>query len=510
MANPVTALLWFKRDLRLYDHQALAQASRCRAMIPVYVREPSIRALPDFGARHVDFIEASLFELQKELRASGSDLLILDMEAVEAFAWIRERVSFDSVYAHEETGNQATFKRDVAIAEWCRAQSIEFKEYFQNGVQRGLKDRDGWARGWGQRMYAHIVDFPESFPKFPDTLRKYCESPKEIAVQSGHQSGGRQAAVETLESFLLERGRAYHREMSSPLSAESACSRLSSYLAYGCISMREVVQVAEGRKMALKEGGAKGFPIRAINSFLSRCHWHCHFMQKLEREPKIETHCFNVACESLRELGSRNEPLERWKTGQTGYPFFDACMRYLDARGWINFRMRAMITSFAAYNLWIDWRDFKDWLACQFQDYEPGIHISQVQMQSGVTGINTLRIYNVVKQGFDQDPKGKFIRRWVPELAGYPDEYIHEPWKISVRDQNRYGAVLGKGYPVPVVDLAQSVKAARAHFAELRRDPQFWNASERVKDMHGSRKSQEVRPRRPKKDASDNQMELKL
>ena len=506
-----TSILWFKRDLRLYDHRALAEAmQRSETVIPVYLREPSVRARPDFGDRHVTFIEECLFELQAELRAAGSDLLILDMEAISAFERIYRRVSFSAIYAHEETGNGATFERDKAVARWCRAQGIAFHEYNQNGVQRGLKDRDGWSRGWTQRMYTEIVDFPENFARFPELLKPHCAVPKPGERRPKHQQGGRQGAVNTLESFLLERGRAYHKQMSSPLSAETACSRLSSHLAYGSISMREVVQVTEGRKMALKESGVKGFPLRALNSFLSRCHWHCHFMQKLEREPKIETHCFNVACESLREQGTRSEYLERWKSGQTGYPFFDACMRYLDANGWINFRMRAMITSFAAYNLWIDWRDFKDWLACQFQDYEPGIHISQVQMQSGVTGINTLRIYNVVKQGFDQDPQGIFIRRWVPELSGYPDEYIHEPWKVSVSDQRKYGAELNKKYPLPVVDLAQSAKEARAHFTELRRDPLYWNDSERVKEVHGSRKSTEARPRKPKKAARDNQMELKL
>ena len=126
-----------------------------------------------------------------------------------------------------------------------------------------------------------------------------------------------------------------------------------------------------------------------------------------------------------------------------GYPFIDACMRALKQRGWINFRMRAMLVSFASYHLWLDWRLFRDWLACQFIDYEPGIHYSQIQMQSGLTGINTLRIYNPVKQGMDHDPAGVFIREWVPELKGIVGEAIHQPWLYQIKCSRNINADLG-------------------------------------------------------------------
>ena len=115
--------------------------------------------------------------------------------------------------------------------------------------------------------------------------------------------------------------------------------------------------------------------------------------------------------------------------GETGLPFLDACMRSLQATGWLNFRMRAMVMSVASYHLWLDWRAAGTRLGRLFTDYEPGIHWSQVQMQSGITGMNSIRIYNPMKQAVEHDPNGAFVRRWCPELRDVPDVFLHEPWK---------------------------------------------------------------------------------
>jgi deoxyribodipyrimidine photo-lyase len=174
-----------------------------------------------------------------------------------------------------------------------------------------------------------------------------------------------------------------------------------------------------------------------------------------------------------------------WAEGRTGLPFVDACMRALSATGWLNFRMRAMLVSVSSYQLWNHWREPGLHLARLFTDFEPGIHWSQVQMQSGSTGINTARIYNPIKQGHDHDPDGTFVRRWVPELAAIPAPFLHEPWKLSPLERKD----LALSYPEPVVDPVAAARAARERIWSVRRGDAYWAAADAIQDRHGSRKS---------------------
>ena len=221
---------------------------------------------------------------------------------------------------------------------------------------------------------------------------------------------------------------------------------------------------------------------------IERLHWHCHFMQKLEDEPAIEFHNMLRAVDGLREEPVDAGRLAAWQTGQTGYPLVDACMRSLLATGWLTFRMRALLVSFASYSLWLHWRPTGLHLAQQFLDFEPGIHWSQMQMQSGTTGINTLRIYNPTKQAIDQDPRGIFIRRWLPELAGVPEVYLHMPWTMPLDAQQAAGCRIGRDYPAPIVDHAAAVREAKARLAAARGTSQARAEARGVARRHGSRR----------------------
>ena len=273
------------------------------------------------------------------------------------------------------------------------------------------------------------------------------------------------------------------------------------HLAFGTLSMREVFNAAlerEAELAALHKPNCGRWP-SAMRSFTGRLRWHCHFMQKLEDEPRIEFENLHSAYDGLREHSFNRDLFDAWASGMTGYPLVDASMRALTATGWLNFRMRAMLMSFASYHLWLHWREPALHLARLFTDYEPGIHYSQAQMQSGTTGINTVRIYNPLKQSHDQDPDGVFIRRWVPELRDMPLEAIHTPWIAPSRLN---------GYPMPVVDERTARKQAADRIYGLRRSRAHGPEADAIQEKHGSRRSGLPPTGRRKKDLRADQPSL--
>ncbi|MEM6727549.1 MAG: FAD-binding domain-containing protein, partial [Pseudomonadota bacterium] len=398
-------------------------------------------------------------------------------DAINVLEGLRNEVRFDAIYSHEETGNAWTYQRDLAVKGWCKSHRIPWHEMPQSGVVRRLKGRDGWAARRERYLREPTVDVPKL--RGPDLAPRAIPTSADLGLAPdpcpGRQQGGRDAALALLGGFLTERGQTYRKAMSTPVEGEWACSRLSPYLALGVLSGREAAQAAAARKLEVK--GTRDGWIGSLNSFTSRLAWRDHFMQKLEDEPGIETRALHPAYRDMRQ-SSDPERLAAWAEGRTGLPFVDACMRFLDHTGWLNFRMRSMLQAVASYHLWLDWRDSGMVLARRFTDYEPGIHWSQSQMQSGTTGMNTVRIYNPVKQGKDQDPTGVFTRRWVPELAQIEDKFLQEPWKAG-------GA---PGYPEPIVDVVAAAREARERVFAVRRGAGFREEANAIVKKHASRK----------------------
>jgi deoxyribodipyrimidine photo-lyase len=489
-SQPLLQVVWFKRDLRTSDHRPLLAASRVGPVLPLYVVEPELWQQPDASARQWDFATECLEDLNRELTRLGQPLIIRTGAVVDALDAIRRRYGMAALWSHEETGNNTTFARDKAVGAWARAHRIPWHEARQSGVIRRLSSRNGWAAAWDRQMAEDTVEPPTTLQELADIASDALPSSMALGlVPDGcvdRQRGGREAGLSAMHSFLYHRGETYRRDMSSPLTGATSCSRLSPHLAFGTVSMREAAQAAWLRLRELRgDGSASGRAWRqSIVSFQGRLHWHCHFMQKLESEPRLEFEDLHRACIGLRPSTADAVLLRAWATGQTGFPFFDACMRSLIATGWLNFRMRAMVMSFASYNLWLPWQSSGTILARLFTDYEPGIHWPQVQMQSGTTGINTIRIYNIIKQGFDQDPHGYFIRRWVPELATVPDEYLHEPWLWAGA-----GDIIGTQYPERIVDLKTSAATAKQVIYGIRGSKDARAAANAIQDKHGSRKS---------------------
>ncbi len=496
MAQP-TQIVWFKRDLRVFDHKPLAAALARGPTLALCIIEPELWRQSDRSGRHWRFWRDAVADLDEALRQLGGRLTVRIGETLPVLTRLQREHGPLALWAHEETGTLWTDRRDIAVRRWCRDQGIALTEFRQFGVFRPLKHRNNWASRWRQQMRQPLATLPathswtvaDSTPGW-EHWQPSISGERVGGPESTMQLSGRAQAESDLTSFLTERGRSYSTELSSPVSAESACSRISAHLSVGTISIREAAKATwlQQDKLQRKES----WP-RSLKAFEGRLHWHCHFVQKFESEPRIEFENLSRAMDGMRETEFDDDLYQAWAAGQTGYPFVDACMRYLRDTGWINFRMRAMLMSFAAYQLWLHWRQPALHLARCFLDYEPGIHYSQVQMQSGTTGINATRIYNPLKQSRDQDPDGDFIRRWVPELAGVTGDWIHEPWRMTKTQLDQAGVHIGRDYPRPVVDHQKTAAAARKRLAGFRSSSAARQESFRIMEKHGSRRRRSQR-----------------
>ena len=468
-------IVWFKRDLRTIDNKSLEFVSKTGSpTLFIYIFEPSIIDSSDCDQRHIRFIQESLIDIENTFKRYSLDIIYINCEALEFFQEILKIYKIKNVLSYQEIGNNLTYQRDKTIAKYFRSKKINWIQNKTNGVIRGLKSRKNWKKKWMDEMKSEIVptnlnSINKQKVKIPSTIKLYDSKHK---FDKNFQPGGETYAWMYVKSFQKSRHIGYTKNISRPNESRVSCSRLSPYITYGNLSSRQVYQFF-----------SKSSKNRDIKNFLSRLQWRCHFMQKFDDEPTMEFRNINRAYDSLR-INHNDNLLSNWREGMTGIPIVDACMRCLDHTGYLNFRMRAMIVSFAAFNLWQDWKHFSHHLAKKFLDYEPGIHYSQIQMQSAVTGINTVRIYNPVKNSIDLDPRGEFIKKWLPELNNIPSEYVHQPWKMTIIEQQMYNFKIGVDYPSPIVDINLSRKEAMNKIWEIKKTAKSKTFAKKILNKH--------------------------
>ena len=465
----MTDIIILNRNLRLLDNAALYYGSLKSNFIVIYLYDVDYWKANGKSSRQLKFSNDCLEELDEDLKKLNSKINVFNGSFYDLGKWIETNYNDFSIHINHCT--------DV---NYFREGFDNFKENFKNkitvyddfGLQLNNFDRDTWSKNWNHIMNSDLLGVPKpSNNKDRLNLIGFSDFKNEISCEfsglSNIQEGGTSKAKELLETFLDQRCKGYRIKMSSPSQSEESCSRLSPHFTYGSISIRQVYQ--QLNKMLPELNNKKD-----LYSFKKRLYWHCHFVQKLHTEPELEFYSMHRMCDDLRPEYD-DEIIEKWIEGETGFPFLDACMKFLNENGWINFRMRAMIMSFASYNLWQPWQKTSPRLAELFTDYEPGIHISQVQMQSGVTGINLPRIYSISKQSMDQDPDAEWTKNLLPQLNSFDPKLIHN-------------AELNDSYIPQIVDLKTSAKFARDQIWGIRKSIEFKNEARKVYLKHGSRR----------------------
>ena len=476
-------VVWFKRDLRLEDNEAIFNATRTETpTLLLYVLEKSLENDSHYNSRHWNFIKQSLVDINKQLEQSNTQVLAVSSEVIQVFNILEETYKIETVYSHQETGLKITYERDKTFKRFCKNNQINWVENVNNGIFRALRDRTNWVSKWEKYMNEPQFIFDSKAENFL-TLVEITELEKVLektnlktVPDTIFQKGGSAMAGKYLQNFFEERYHNYSSHISKPLLSRKSCSRLSPYIAWGNLSSRQVLQKAATFRLTCSHK-------KQIDSFVSRLTWQAHFIQKFEMEEVMEFESVNKGFHSLKKKVNENY-IEAWKTGQTGFPLIDACMRCLNETGYLNFRMRAMLVSFFTHNLWQPWQEATQHLSQMFLDFEPGIHFPQLQMQAGETGINMLRIYNPIKNSYEHDADGEFIKKWVPELRNLPRAFVHEPYKMTYLDQRFNDFEVGVNYPKPIVNMERTRKFASDFLWKMKKNPLVKEESSRILKLH--------------------------
>ena len=423
-----------------------------------------------------------IFDLNDRLKKQNSKVLVVESDNIATINQLLTKYKISDIYSHQETGILVTYNRDKEFTRFCKNNFIVWHENIHNGVQRGLKNRTDWIEKCNAYFEIEPLKFnPENNQLINiedvNTLETLFRNHSLYTnPNSPFQKGGRTMALKYLDSFFAKRYENYMLHISKPELARTGCSRISPYIAWGNLSIREVYHRAYHLKKISPHK-------KALEAFMSRLRWQGHFIQKFEMEHTMEEASINKGFHKLKKSISKNYQ-EAWKNGKTGFPIIDAGMRCLNETGYLNFRMRALLVSFFTHNLWQPWQEATTHLSQMFLDFEPGIHFPQLQMQAGESGINMLRIYNPVKNSYEHDPDANFIKKWVPELRRLNTPFAHEPYIMTDMEQELYDFKLGVDYPNPIVNINITRKKASDTLWELRNNITVKKEAKRILDKH--------------------------
>jgi deoxyribodipyrimidine photo-lyase len=446
------AIWWVRRDLRLADNQALASAIRdARSILPVFILDPKLLNTRRPAQKRIGFLFAGLRALDADLQGRGSRLTVLQGDPAEVLAGLVQSTGCEQVYAEADPSPYARL-RDARV-EGCVPLILTPGLSFHRS--QAVVKADGnpytiftaYRRAWQtlpsgeaplpapERIQMLEQENGQPIPTFPEhTL-------------SGIFPAGETEATRRLDDFIRLRVQDYH--LTRDRMDLDGTSSLSPYLRFGMLSARQAVWAVKNASLRLAGSGSENGP----ESWLNELIWREFYQSILYHFPFVRRMSFRT---QFRNIQWRKADIEfdAWCQGRTGYPVVDAAMRQLLSTGWMHNRARMITASFLAKHLLIDWRKGESWFMENLLDGDLASNNGGWQWTAG-TGTDAapyFRVFNPTLQGQRFDPQGDFIRRHVPELELVPNEHIHEPWKMSVQQQHKFGCIIGKDYPTPIVE----------------------------------------------------------
>ncbi len=447
-----TAIWWIRRDLRLADNQALTSALQAaERVLPVFILDPVLVNANNLGTHRLAFLLASLRALDRELQARATRLIFLRGDPLQVLAGLVQTTGAKMVFAESDVSPYAR-RRDARVA---AALPLTLTPGLTCLPPGSVRKADGtpytvftpFSRAWraGLRLEAPLPA-PAAIPMGAEVDGEAIPLQPEYSLGDGFPAGEAEGRSR-LECFID--GGVDHYSVRRDRMDLDGTSSLSPYLHFGMVSMRQAVWVAQQavRRQAGSpaEGGAE--------AWLNELIWREFYLSILHHFPAVIRGAFKPA---LRRIPWRNDrrEWEAWQAGQTGFPVVDAGMRQLAQTGWMHNRARMITASFLVKDLLIDWRRGERWFMQNLLDGDLAANNGGWQWTAG-TGTDAapyFRVFNPVLQGRKFDPRGDYVRRWVPALAQVPESFIHEPWRMSPAQQEQFGCILGKDYPAPLVD----------------------------------------------------------
>ena len=474
-----SALVWFRRDLRDTDHAALSRAlQRARLVHCVFVFDSEIlHALPSRSDRRVEFIHESLLELDAALRRRGGALTVLHGAPRAEIPRLARELGVAAVFANRDYEPQAK-ARDADVAAALRAMGVAFETFKDHVVFESHE-----VLTQASRLYTVFTPYKNNWLKRlgPDDLAPQRTDVGQLAAAPG-QPGvptlqdigfaptklrelgivpGMSGARRLVEDFG-RRMTAYQAQRDFP--AVKGVSYLSVHLRFGTVSIRELVA------LALSHGACSGDAGAA--TWLSELVWRDFYSMILDGFPHVVGGAFKPEYDAIEwEQGERAQSLfDAWCQARTGYPLVDAAMRQLNHSGYMHNRLRMVVASFLSKDLGIDWRWGEAYFAAQLNDFDLSSNNGgwQWASSSGCDAQPYFRIFNPVTQSERFDPQGRFIRRYLPELAAVPDRFIHAPWTMDAAQQAQCGVLVGRDTPAPLVEHDQARNTTLQRYAVVK------------------------------------------